>query len=199
MKKLIITTALGTLLASSPALAKTEGNYVGIDLINSYVDNADFDGVTHNDENLSFGVNYRYAFNFNNFFVAPEIFYDHNATKSNASDSSGTRYNDQLKYSYGVRLNVGYDITDKFALLARVGHSESRASFQESTSTPQKSDQTLETFIYGLGAKYSVTDNVDLNLAYDISQYGKSDDVFNTTDEFNQDYQVARVGVSYKF
>jgi len=194
--------------ASGVAHAKTEGHYVGLNLINTEVESkARLNDVVEDEskaDKFSGGISYKYAFNFKGFFAAPELFYDLNKTKSRATDSLGTGYNTEVKNSYGVKLNLGYDITDKFAAYAIVGHSVSRVKSHFSGNLsggvdPNPENFNQEAFIYGLGMKYDVANNISVNFSYEMFQFGLSNDVFNTTDKINPDYRVARLGVAYNF
>ena len=133
-KTLSLIAIVGSLFATS-AYAKTEGNYVGIDVLRSTAkvkststlasDNADGLGSFYNHKNrdsaYGFGLNYKCAFNFNNFFVAPGISYEflNNDVKSGFIDDSSNYFsqNIKLKNSVSFRTNVGYDINDQFAIL----------------------------------------------------------------------------------
>jgi len=207
MKKFLITSA-ALAIFSTNAFAKTEGSYVGLSLINTELESAaSLNGVKEDEgkaNQFSGGVSYKYSFNFNGFFAAPELFYDLNRTKSRATDSGGTHYNSEVKNSYGVKLNLGYDITDKFAAYAIVGHSISRMKSHFSGNLsggvdPTPENANREAFIYGLGMKYDIANNISVNFSYEISQFNLSNDVFNTTDKINPDYRVARLGVAYNF
>ncbi len=216
MKKILI--ALITLFSiiSSAANAKTQGNYIGLNLINTEVEL--FSITTEHNErpkefdsyskttSFSGGLNYKYAFNFNKFFVAPEIFFDFNKAKGRAkySDQDNvTYYNTEIKNSVGAKLNLGYDITDKFALSGFFGHSINRVRYNYTYLNDifenNLNYKTREAFIYGLGLKYDLTKRFSLNASYEIVQFGLSNDVFNTTDKINPDFSVAKLGLAYNF
>jgi opacity protein-like surface antigen len=207
MKKSLIALSIIASLTSGAAFAKTEGSYLGLSVINTELENNSYNDEARldssRDNNFSGGVSYKYAFNFNGFFAAPELFFDLNETKSRASLVNNAVQNSELKNSYGAKLNLGYDITDKFSAYAIVGHSVSRLKAYASGAGasdyegPQNFNQ--EAFIYGLGAKYDVANNISLNFSYEISQFSLSNDVTNTTDKINPDFSVARVGVAYNF
>ena len=114
-----------------------------------------------------------------------------------------TYSNFEIKNSVGAKLNLGYDIKENFALYGFFGHSINRVRFH--TSVPGVSDSfgleyfNQEAFIYGLGAKLDLTKRLSLNLSYEMAQFGLSNDVFNTTDEINPDFHVAKLGLAYNF
>jgi predicted porin len=171
-KNLLITSALAALISTS-AFAKTEGNYVGVDLIHS---NFEIDNSTTDDGDVSLGINYKHAFNFGGLYIAPEIFFDY----SNIDLGSSS----EIEHLYGVKANVGYDISDKVSIFGAVGYAEDR---QKDGTTSYAEEFT----IYGLGATYSLDNSVSLKAAYDIAEGEAlgSDETYN----------IFRLGVAYNF
>lgn len=202
-KKLLIITSVIASIFSASASAKTEGNYVGVSLINTNVKSkSTFSEVTHRDDNFSLGVDYKYAFNFGGIFITPGIFYDHNALKTNHSagifDPTEEEAS-QLLYSYGAKVNIGYDVNDKFAPFVTLGHMQTRESFSFITS---KYTETNEAFLFGAGFKYSVSDKIDVNLSYESVQKELSRNIIEVargTDKINPTFSVIRLGASYNF
>lgn len=202
-KKLLISASLIASIASASAFARTEGHYVGASVINTSSETS-FDQDTHRNDKYSFGVDYKYAFNCEKFFLAPGVFYDHNALTEEVTLTSGAKIASNTKYSYGVKLLIGYDVTDKFAPFAIVGHSQTRGD--GSSYGPgfvfTKETSTDEGMVYGLGFKYSLNDKVDLNASYELTQFGLSnnlDGIVGGSDKLNSTYKVARIGASYRF
>jgi opacity protein-like surface antigen len=202
MKKLILIGTIATLFLSSQGNAKTQGHYVGLNLINTELESkATLDGNVHDKgvaDTFSVGISYKYAFNFNGFFAAPEVFYDLNKTGSRSVFSDGDVYTARLNNSYGAKLNLGYDITDKFAAFGIIGHSINRLS-NGLASDGMRTNNTKEAFVYGAGIKYELCNNFSANFSYEISQFAFSSDVLNTTDKFNPNYRVAKIGLAYNF
>ena len=199
MKKILVVSAILAIFSTN-SFAKTEGNYVGISLINSSTVNSYADGGKDRNDNISLGADYKYAFNFGGFFIAPGLFYDHNALSQNTL-YSGTSFNANLKYSYGIKANIGYDVTDSFAPFLTIGHSQTRNSYGTNNFN-YKENYTNEGMILGAGFKYSLNDSVDLNASYEIVQFGLTSNVgavIGGTDKINPTYKVARVGASYHF
>ena len=206
-KKLLISASLIASIASASAFAKTEGHYVGASVINTSSETS-FDQDNHRNDKYSFGVDYKYAFNYEKFFLAPSVFYDHNALTEEvtltAAPFTGVKLTNNTKYSYGAKLLIGYDVTDKFAPFAIVGHSQTRSD--GSSYGPGfafvKESSTNEGMVYGLGFKYSLNEKVDLNASYELTQFGLSsnlDGVVGGSDKLNSTYKVARIGASYRF
>lgn len=210
MRKLFIATAVIGSLISSLANAKTEGNYVGIDLIQTETSadkTIDGTGSSSNDaafkikdaDQISLGVNYKYAFNFNNFFVSPGIFFDY--SDISAKDSANDEWN--LDYRLGAKVDLGYDVTDKFAVFVNAGivNNYYTVDWKSSSSVSKKSDSDLS-LAYGLGVKYSVLDNLDASLGYEMSSFDMDSPDYPTMvgkERTEIDVQTIRVGASYKF
>ncbi|MDA7705517.1 outer membrane beta-barrel protein [Rickettsiales bacterium] len=207
MRKLFITTAAVCSLMSSLASAKTEGNYVGIDLVQtqtSATKTKDGNGTTPNsttfkvrdENNISLGLNYKYAFNFNNFFIAPGVLVDY--ANVSAHDSVNDSWN--LDYRLGLNIDLGYDITDKIAVFAKTGLVNNYYHVNWA-GNKEKSGSDLS-LSYGLGAKYSVLDNLDAVLSYETSSLDMESPNYVTkvgkeTTRFELD--IIKIGASYKF
>lgn len=194
MKKLILATVAGSLVAA-PAFAKTEGTSVGLSLINTEVRTYDINSSEYEDSNVSYGIDFKHAISFGNLYVAPGLFYDHNATDGNQA-VSGSVTNENFRYSYGIKADIGYDVNDKFAVFATLGHSQTRGS---STVDGVKTDSTREGFIYGAGVKMALSDRLDAGLSYEVTDFGKSDDLLDDSDNFQNTYNVIRLRLGYKF
>ncbi len=116
-----------------------------------------------------FGLAYGYAFNYNRVFLAPEAFIDWN--RLNQSDS-------MLKVSsnYGMKLNVGYDFTDRFSLYGIMGASKVKYQQYFTRTYYPANDPITETnliktksslsMIYGLGARVGISPNLGLGIEY---------------------------------
>jgi opacity protein-like surface antigen len=189
-KKLLTVLSVAATIATSSAFAKTEGSYVGVDLLaTQYKDAVNSDRSRADNMGYGAGVNYKYAFNCDNFFIAPGVFYNYNNAnvKSNSSD-----YQSKLRHSYGVKADLGYDINDKIATFVTFGYQENYIK-DSMPSVGYRGNSTLESLIYGVGAKYSVTKDVDASLAYEYVNYNKSA-IANSLNP-----EVIKLGVAYKF
>jgi hypothetical protein len=92
MKKLLIISSLIASLTAASANAKTEGSYLGIDLLktNTQVKGTGIGedygvgwfNTKAKDSSIGFGLNYKYAINMNNFFIAPGLFYESIGTEA---------------------------------------------------------------------------------------------------------------------
>jgi opacity protein-like surface antigen len=184
-KKLFAVASLVAAISASSAFAKTEGSYVGVDALATKYKDFDLDGNKKSDTGYGVGVNYKYALNMNNFFVAPGVYYNYN--------NAEVKYDgikDKLKYSYGAKADIGYDITNKLAAFVSFGYQRNHL---EATGEGVKISDNLNSLVYGIGAKYSVMENVDVSLAYEYVDYTKAevDSSLNPS--------VVKLGAAYRF
>ncbi len=210
MKKITKIILASTIFAASiyngsQAFAKTEGGYLETSVLRAKVKTEwkDFDQTTKKDDSATgYGLAYKYAFNYNDFFLAPGIFYDHIGSKTalvQADTSSGTF---SVKDRYGVKLDLGYDISDQFAVYGMLGLA--------SVSYDVKFDNLLvlahqtghkSSMIGGLGLAYHMHKNVTLSLEYnkqkalDIKVGGGA----LVQDSFKTSIDTMKFGVAYHF
>lgn len=192
MKKILVTTAVLGSLASTPAFAKTEGHYVGADFLITNFEAVDAFDEKHDEYSFSgVGLNYKYALNFNNMFIAPVIFASYNNATSKFNDSMADLYEAKLRYSYGAKVEVGYDVTNELAIFATGGFAQNRIR-EDWSWAGTKEDITAESWIYGGGIKYSVNDQIDVGVAYEKSDY-------DVRTAHNIDIETIRVGFAFNF
>ncbi len=226
MKKFILITTLASVLSTSAAFAKTEGDYFGIDILrtsastksnsNAAADSALSQYYSHSskDSAVGFGINYKHAFNFDKFFVAPGIFLERLGTKSSAgfaTDSSdGYNQSVSLNNRYGVKADFGYDITDKFSAYVPVGFnavSYEMRTFDQNYSEYVVSKKTGNKtgYFYGLGFSYALTDNFGINFEYNklsklkLTSAADVTVINSGTIVANTKVQIFKIGASYKF
>jgi opacity protein-like surface antigen len=228
MKKILIATTLAASLASASALAKTEGNYVGFDVLRANVkvkSNSDdpFDQAFNSawyshsktDSATGFGVNYRYAFNMNNFFIAPGAFFEYIGAdaKVNHSETGFNSYTQSVKINdrYGVKLDLGYDITDKFSAYVPVGVSS--VGYEIKTSDSDGAGDFVKTrksgnkfnYFYGFGISFVPAKNFLVSLEYNKLSQLKLSSVSSATlpnggtIKANVNADIVKLGVSYNF
>lgn len=224
-KALSLITIAGSLLASN-AYAKTEGNYLGIDVLRSTAkvkststlasDNVGSSEPYYNfnkkDSAYGVGLNYRYAFNFNNFFVAPGVSYEflNNDVKSGYGSSSTNFFSQsvKLKSSVSLRANLGYDINDQFAVYVPVGISQFYYDIKTSDNgggssvNGKKSNSKSAAFI-GFGFSYEPVKNWVMNLEYNKYQNLKLTSGTATIDggqiSAKTNVDMVKLGLAYRF
>ncbi len=226
MKKLSLALIVAGVLASSQANAKTEGDYVGIDILrtssktksnsNSAADAAYSDYYSHNksDSAFGFGINYKHAFNFDGIFVAPGVFFERLGTESKvnyAPDGYGY-YNQSVKIGnrYGAKFDLGYDVTDKFSAYVPLGMNLVSYEIDTQNYDNIKTSNTKRTgnesgYFYGLGFSHALTNNISLNAEYNrlsklkLNSASGASSVSGGSIAADTTVQIFKFGVSYKF
>ncbi len=202
MKKLFIISSLLAAITASSAVAKTEGNYVGVDLVRTSsnhkytVDNRRVvNSAKFEDVSTGFGLNYKHAFNFGGMFVAPGAFYENNNNKAHDSNYDTTKLNNR----YGLKFDIGYDITDDFAAYVTNGVSRLDYTVQWDSINRKKSYKQNDYF-YGVGLAYKVAKNILVNLEYNNQKTRlKVPGGTSTIDASQTDIDVLKLGLAYNF
>jgi opacity protein-like surface antigen len=165
------------------------------------------------DSDYGLGINYKYAFNFNNFFVAPGVSYNllNSESRVGFTGSFNEPYSQtmKLKSQLTLQTNFGYDFNDQFSAYVPVGVSS--FSYELNTSdtggfgnvvTTKKSGRE-SAFFFGLGFAYAPVKNWVINLEYNKFQ---DFEVTSPTATVNGGQIVAntnvdslKLGVSYGF
>lgn len=206
-KKLILATSVATLLSCSPSFAKTQGNYVGLDLLRS---NSEFqyqygDGSAPDekakDKSYGFGLNYKYAFNFNNFFIAPGIFAEMNNLQAKGKLGSA-KESFEIHNRLGLKADIGYDINDKFAIYGTGGFSSISYDYKYNSSTTIASSSGRESgYFYGAGLAYNINDKFAVNVEYNAQSVDLPSPFTSggKRDEIEANLSVIKLGASYRF
>lgn len=207
----------------------TQGNYIGLDAIanvlsfhevfsdeylnrSNYAIKPDSTGAGN-----GFGLNYKYAFNHNNFFIAPGFFYEKLSTSARVSSASHPTPEVQkvrrlsISDRYGVTADVGYDVNDVFApyfvlgyamvnyrSLGGVGYFDS-----ELQSAIKKSRDG--SFLYGSGLKIKYNQELSFNIEFNIQKFVAKQNQIPDPDfsTFHSRYDAKikslKLGISYNF
>ena len=216
-----------SLLSSHQAYAKTEGNYVGINLLRNNAktkststlasDNGEGINSLYNHSNKNFthgfGLKYSYAFNFNNFFVTNEISYEllNNKINSGFFDATENYFSQKVKLKNAMTLktDLGYDLNDQFAFYVPIGISRFGYDFEtadvggDSRKFTKKSYGKSATFI-GFGLSYAPVKNWTINLEYNKYQNFKLTSVEGATFKGGKvisktNLDSIKLGLSYRF
>lgn len=193
MKKLFICFTASLALISSLAMAKTEGNSVQLNLINT---TAEFSGqgLSIDGDDIGIGVAYKNTIALeNNIYIAPGAFYDFNNSEiSQAIVVGGQRSTStfEAEYSYGLGADLGYNVNNQVAIFANVSFIQARVSgsFAINGVVTQSGNQTDEGISYGLGAEYAIDKKISAVLSYNTTEL---------TDNF--DIETIKLGVAYNF
>lgn len=214
-----------SILLTAEANAKTEGSYLGVDVIRNsarvksnsnlafdQANNSEYYNHNKKDSAYGLGVNYKYAFNFNNFFIAPGVSYNllGNDVKAGFAGHSNDPYSQNLKLKSQLTLqgNFGYDVSDKFAAYIPLGVSSFNYELNtkdviSSGSVTTKKTGNETAFFFGLGFSYQPIQNWVVNLEYNKFQSLKITSPAATVSGgrivANTDVDALKLGVSYKF
>lgn len=220
MKKILAPAIFASLFATNPALAKTEGSYLGIDFLSTRtsfytkVDQQDLGWVTYKPtqygSTYGVGLNYKYAFNMNGFFIAPGLIAEQDSfgktsTKGTNEDSL------QVKNRYGAKLDFGYDIAEFVAPYLTVGYaavnykSVSNGLDSGNNVVTSASSGTASGAFIGGGLQFALGRNFALNFEYNLQKFTAKPDAPKGTEYYLNKYQqigrmdVAKIGISYHF
>jgi len=220
MKKLILISSTLAVLAGSSAFAKTEGNYVTVDLhkaiSETHRNTLIVGGTTQDDitkytgQNTSLGASYKYAFNFDKIFLAPGIFYERIGTKvtTGPDDANGSGPTMSVNNRRGVRLDLGYDFTNDFAAYVTTGITSTtyRTSHPDADAlgtaqSNQKFRGNKTGYLYGIGFTTNVAKDVSIGAEYNTQMLKvKSLHVVSGSDiRFKNRIDLYKVTLAYHF
>lgn len=201
MKKIIAVAAFAASLVASSAFAKTEGHFVGISLLKSSATNRFQDSGKDNtsiskfdDESYGVGVNYRHAFNFNGFFVAPGVFFDHLGLESTDQNGGTVTTNSR----YGSKLDLGYDINERIA--AYVTNGLSSVKYRVNMPGVGINNDSKLSYYYGAGIAAKITKNLFVNVEYTTQTVNMTAAPgAQGLDHIKSKIDIARIGLAYNF
>ncbi|MFT7086806.1 MAG: outer membrane autotransporter protein [Rickettsiales bacterium] len=213
-KKLLAGASLITSLFAFNSFAKTEGNYITFNALMSKSESQleYASGSTpekFDDSAVGIGVEYKYAFNVNNFFFAPGIFGEINniSTEKYAVETGSNGSNEQtleIHDRYGLKADIGYDISDNFAIYLTGGASQTSYEFTYlDVNEPYQDSGSQLGYFYGAGLTFRFNKNVAVNFEYNTQSIDLEPEVDNITiqsdDKFTNDLQVFKLGISLSF
>lgn len=183
---------------------KTKGRYIGINLNlvkSSVTDTAESDLVNVSNYNstrkVRGGINYSYAFNYNNFFVAPEVFLD--IIENTNQNSSLTNDKLTINTRYGIKGNVGYDfVNQKFSPYLTFGRAavEYESNKRNDLNTIIKTG-TRASSIYGIGSNFEISENFIANIEYNRQRVDL--DQGTGAGRFKTEINSVKFGIAYNF
>ena len=163
-----------------------------------------------NSINYGVGLNYKYAINVDKFFIAPGIIIEQNRSKNDLNSSENfTDEGHELKINnrYGVKADIGYDVTENFAPYFVVGYSS--VGYRSTTTGLNSSGITngsrsgrANDWFYGVGTKFDLGCNLALNLEYNTQNFSAKtsvDTVGDVISRYKTRLDILKLGVSYKF
>lgn len=205
---------------------KTEGHYVGLSAIGArmnfherYSDDLNPNGGAEiKPSTFSNGsgvaLEYKYAFNFNDYFIAPVTFFekydlsDYGTKKAYSPETYGLVRLD-IKDRYGFGINAGYDVNNTFSpyLLAGMSFIDYTAKNGLNFVTRETAirNATKSGFVFGAGFKINLNDNFSLNFEGNTQKFAfrTNMNTINNIFLYNSKYigrlNTAKIGLFYNF
>ena len=207
---------------------KTQGHYVGFDVIgmrgrfneeSSRIisgKQTDISKSASTDNGGGVGLNYKYAFNFNNVFIAPGIFAEGLAMEINMSEDvygNGAQYGEvNIRSRHGAFVDVGYDINPYLSPYVMAGYSWARYRDKNAFGTSKIRETAIEksmigSGIYGVGLKVNYDKNISFNIEVNTQKFNLKTNTDVPTNTSSKQYvatyftrlNTLKVGISYKF
>lgn len=225
MKKTLKTALLSAAIISSisvaqTAFAKTEGNYLGLDYLRISAktkttkeasSNADtYFNTNVKDSANGFGVQYKYAFNINNFFIAPGAFFEKIGTEAKVNDKvNGWEQSFTINNRYGAKVDFGFDVTNNFATYIPVGYAMydyelKTRDYTNIASLTTKTSGRKGALLYGIGFSFYPSDKISINLEYnrsklDVKSGGNTGLIGGAILNAKTNLDIFKLGFSYHF
>lgn len=165
-KTLAATFAIASFAISSAQAEGTKGLYIGANIARNH---SHLNG--REDIYRGYGANIKYAFNAHNAYIAPVVFFD---KLDNKSYDNGNEL--RATYRYGVKLDIGYDITRNLSAYVTGGAANVRYKTNYYATGNGKHTDDKIAAVYGIGAKYVLTNNLGLTFEYNRQSRGKFKD-----------------------
>jgi len=202
IKNVLSLTLLATTICyGSQAFAKTQGSYIGIDLLQTKSSHEySRNGTTasnyreFDDSSIGYGLNYKYAFNFNDFFFAPSLFIEKLGTEAADQDRDTISINER----YGAKIDFGYDFTDQFALYLTAGLANASYKVDWKSIEKKKSGNELG-FLGGIGAAYYPHKNIAITLEYNMQGLEISTPNSDGINQADTRIRTIKIGAAYHF
>ncbi|MDX2082647.1 MAG: outer membrane beta-barrel protein [Rickettsiales bacterium] len=228
MKKLFLIAFATLSVLSNSAFSKTQGSYIGADYIATRVSTYQRSYLEPNGVYLGngtyhvsggAGLSYKYAFNFNNFFIAPGFILEKNSFGDSKVDVVKEQGRNgpsaQIRNRYGLKVDVGYDVTNHIAPYLTGGYAwvNYKTKYQSLDYDKLPNQVVLNGYknsndgniFGGFGIKVNLLKNTDLNLEYNYQRYvakAKVSDaslVYLRSAEFVGSLHIFKAGLSYRF
>ncbi|NBV06074.1 MAG: hypothetical protein EBS06_02420 [Proteobacteria bacterium] len=221
MKKAFLIAALSFFAIQNSALAKTEGSYIGIDLLNSkakfvekYTNDNNKNEASntphHSNSGYGAGLHYNYAINFGGLFISPGVLLEQNNVKVNGYSNNTIDIDSQrlqIKNRYGIKSDIGYDFTDKFSVYATGGYAYISYRTKDYSDLDGKVTGIKNgiggSWFYGAGIKIDCDKTSSVNLEFNTQNFSAKTKIINSYLNLSARYQtrldVVKVGYSYRF
>lgn len=219
MKKLVLPAVALSLIATTPALAKTEGSQIGVDFLSvktSYRQRSHVktSGIwreavpTQSGSTFGAGLRYSYAFNLNGFFIAPGVIFEQDSFGASTHGDNKDRV--QTKRRYGAKIDVGYDIADVVSPYATAGFArvsyKTRGNGYDGSGKLVTADRSgfAATPFFGGGLRIALAKNIAMNVEYNYQKFTTQNAIPSDVTYLNKQttrtkIDVVKVGFSYNF
>lgn len=217
MKKLIVISSILAVFAASSALAKTEGNYVGVDIHRASLEARNIyrgsSGTTNNNTDFSstktgYGITYKYAINFDNkVFVAPGAFYETIGNKAVDYLDNPDHFTVKIRNRSGLKLDIGYDVSDTSAVyftngISRVSYQTSSLDADALNPGPAEKSRHKLGYFYGVGMSTNICKDVVVGFEYN-RQNLTSKTIYTDTAKYDHrvktQLDLFKINVAYHF
>lgn len=145
-------------------------------------------------------------------FLPPGIFFEQHDTTTHGNGingSSNIAYLNRLRINnrYGIKADLGYDVTDRIAPYFTSGYSRISYNAQNTitrsgiTYSDQK-NSSLGDWFYGAGLKLKYNNDISINIEYNYQKFSAKTavrDTKNYNGVYNTSLSVAKIGVFYNF
>lgn len=176
---------------------RTEGHYLGASY--NYVETSFHDQLGANDNlgqveykpsskdnGYGLGLSYKYAFNFNKFYIAPGILWEKywnsvKGTNRGHEESFANRYRDikqlDLRYRYGITSDFGYDFSKLFSGYVSVGYVANGFKAKDGLVADREIYENASinrldpNFLFGAGFNIKISNNLSLNLEANTQKF----------------------------
>lgn len=216
MKKIFLAFVALSFFSSSAAYAVTAGNYLSADAIlvhgkfyEDYTQSTIHNRARPSNSGSSggFGATYKYAANYQGAFIAPGIFFEQDNLVIEADPRQLRKLN--IKNRYGVRLDLGVDVVDHFAIYAIGGYAMANYSAQNysrlggSEYFTRKNSGTAGGSIYGVGLKTEIMPEVAVSIEYTTQNISATtkipSDYLNYNGKYKARIDAAKLSIAYHF
>lgn len=208
---------------------KTQGHYIGFDMLHNKLsfyekNSSPIDGVVEEQKlrpsssgyGVGFGLSYKYAINFNDFFIAPGIFLER--TNTHVNGEVGTYFNNpttasnislRVKGRYGVIVDVGYDVNKiispylvgGYSMVNYISENGFNVIGYDSQSVLKKG--TSGGFLYGAGMKINYDKRMSFNIEFNEQSFQTKNDITPLNEGYTAVYDATlktlKLGVLYNF
>jgi len=218
MKKLFLSTLFLAIISSSNSFAATIGSYLSADAIYStlsFREYYDQNGLTAKDrhsfrkEKIGYGATYKYAINFNRFFIAPGAFFERNKIVASGAEEVAKSRELEVKSRFGAKVEMGYDITDNFAAYLTGGYSgifyrTRNYSYQgDSVYTTRDENDLKGSAFYGAGIKFDINELSSIGLEFTTQTLNARtripNDYLDHKSKYKSRLNVLKMSIAYRF